>query len=558
MPTRDTDADVQITASGFSTSKLGLRNENKGIPYQEIEPRSSRDWYVCAVNKRTGRLVDVTEALTSGTWTEDLETVVTSGSFSFLNTEDESGHRASHYIRKGTELRTFVRNPKTGKAEEKDRFVVWSIERSSDSVLSVQFYSYEKYLVESSITTLYLKGANAGSPSVGDITKSICREYGIKIGSLPKSRHHVPYFYQESTPILDVLIRLWTLESRATGRKFTIAMKRGKLYIRRKTKKPRSWVLELTSEGAGAGLLQSASHTESLDGMATSVRLWGTKKDYSQSTSDMRRAVVKSKWYTHRRKVALYGRIYVEEVVQGITNQGDINALAKKKLKRLARETWAANASIVGYPYIQAGTAVRIYEPDSGLNGLYWFKNLTHTIDGSGNYTASGDLIRYNYTKELATDPQDLKPDNPNQNSVGGVGSPVNKHTNAIPLNVWRVLRAAARRAGVPESWANSKDLEKLLQHESSFSFTSQNPTSTAYGLFQFLDSTWSTVGIPKSRCVPGALYEGKSTVMIEGIGRMPYWQYWQCVAGLKYIKQRYKSPSKAWQFWKKQSPHWY
>lgn len=556
MATTNLDTDVQIKLSGVSPKSV--RRPKPEDPYKSIYPASSRDWWLCVYNKRTGRLVDVSEAVTSASWTEDLETIVISGSADFSNVIDDNGHRASHYIRKGSELRTFVRNPNTGNAEEKDRFVVWQIERSSDTKLTVQFYSYEKYLADSNVTVLYHKRNSANAPTVGEITKSICKTYGVKIGSLPKSRHRVQYFYQETQPLLDVLIRLWTLESKATGRKFTMSIKRGRLYIRRKTKKPRSWVLELSSQGPEAGILQSASHTESLDGMVTSVRLWGTRKDYSSNTTDTRRAVVKSKWYTQRRKVALYGRIYLEEVVQGVTNQGDIDKQAKKKLKRLARETWGARAELVGYPYISAGQAVRVYEPESGLNGLYWFKNLTHSVGGDGSYSASGELIRYNYTKELATEPTDLKPDNPNQNTVGGVGSPVNKHTNAIPRNVWLVIRAAARRAKVPESWANSKDLEKLLQHESTFSFTAQNRSSTAYGLFQFLDSTWSTVDIPKSRCVPGALYNGQSSVNIEGIGRMPYWQYWQCVAGLKYIKNRYGNPSKAWAVWQKNSPHSY
>jgi SLT domain-containing protein len=75
--------------------------------------------------------------------------------------------------------------------------------------------------------------------------------------------------------------------------------------------------------------------------------------------------------------------------------------------------------------------------------------------------------------------------------------------------------------------------LAEILSHESSFSSTAQNPSSTAYGLFQFLDSTWATVGATKTSD-----------------------PYLQCVAGLKYIKQRYGDPDKAWAFWAQH--HWY
>jgi hypothetical protein len=127
-----------------------------------------------------------------------------------------------------------------------------------------------------------------------------------------------------------------------------------------------------------------------------------------------------------------------------------------------------------------------------------------------------------------------------------------------MPRNVHLALKAAASTAGVPESWADSTELAKLLQKESSFNFKSANPTSTAYGLFQFLDSTWAGTGVSKSWCLPGALYQGKSDINVEGVGRVPYWHFWQCVAGLRYIKNRknYRTPAKAWAFW--QQNGWY
>ena len=71
------------------------------------------------------------------------------------------------------------------------------------------------------------------------------------------------------------------------------------------------------------------------------------------------------------------------------------------------------------------------------------------------------------------------------------------------------------------------------MQHESSWNPTAQNPTSTAYGLFQFLDSTWATVGATKTSD-PSA----------------------QIQAGLAYIAQRYGNPLNAQAFW--QANGWY
>lgn len=77
--------------------------------------------------------------------------------------------------------------------------------------------------------------------------------------------------------------------------------------------------------------------------------------------------------------------------------------------------------------------------------------------------------------------------------------------------------------------------LDQLVDHESSWNPTAQNPTSTAYGLYQFLDQTWATVG--------GSKTSDPSL---------------QSLYGARYIADRYGNPAAAWAFWQAQSPHWY
>lgn len=76
-------------------------------------------------------------------------------------------------------------------------------------------------------------------------------------------------------------------------------------------------------------------------------------------------------------------------------------------------------------------------------------------------------------------------------------------------------------------------DLDWLLTRESGWNPNAQNPTSTAYGLFQFLNGTWGSVGAKKTSD-PRAQLE----------------------AGLKYIKQRYGDVKGARSFWERN--HWY
>lgn len=91
----------------------------------------------------------------------------------------------------------------------------------------------------------------------------------------------------------------------------------------------------------------------------------------------------------------------------------------------------------------------------------------------------------------------------------------------------------AAKNLGVPTSWVTPA-LE-LVARESSFNPNAKNPSSSAKGLFQFLDKTRANYG-----------------------GNNVDWNdpYQQAYAGLRYIKERYGDPVKALEHWDQKK--WY
>lgn len=80
---------------------------------------------------------------------------------------------------------------------------------------------------------------------------------------------------------------------------------------------------------------------------------------------------------------------------------------------------------------------------------------------------------------------------------------------------------AAAYGWSTGQEW---EDLVSLWNQESGWNNLAQNPTSTAYGIAQFLDTTWAAVG--------GSKTSDAST---------------QISLGLLYIKVRYGDPIAAW-----------
>jgi hypothetical protein len=98
---------------------------------------------------------------------------------------------------------------------------------------------------------------------------------------------------------------------------------------------------------------------------------------------------------------------------------------------------------------------------------------------------------------------------------------------------IWDAVYQAFLEAGFnPAEWGATV---QLLNGESGWRPTVANPSSGAFGLFQFLGATQKAYLPDKN---PDPYIQGK--------------------AGMKYIKDRYGSPAEAWEFWQNQSPHWY
>lgn len=97
--------------------------------------------------------------------------------------------------------------------------------------------------------------------------------------------------------------------------------------------------------------------------------------------------------------------------------------------------------------------------------------------------------------------------------------------------------RALGQRMAAAYGWTGAQwsALNALIMGESGWNNNAQNPTSTAYGIGQFLNSTWATVGLQKS---------SDAGTQIAGL--------------LQYVRQSYGDPINALSKWQSRSPHWY
>lgn len=181
---------------------------------------------------------------------------------------------------------------------------------------------------------------------------------------------------------------------------------------------------------------------------------------------------------------------------------------------------------------VQNGKAFGPFEP--GLGGKFQIGvsngHTAGTLLGT-NVESTGNHVRYGKDAHGATDKQfRLHFHIPDDKIVEGAASWDGSGEQASG-NIQQIVKAVAKNYGW-DGGAEWNALYALIQKESSWIPTNKNPHSTAYGLFQFLDSTWGPYG-PKT-----------------SDPRL------QTEYGLKYIRNRYTDPIGAWNFHR--SHNWY
>jgi tape measure domain-containing protein len=139
-------------------------------------------------------------------------------------------------------------------------------------------------------------------------------------------------------------------------------------------------------------------------------------------------------------------------------------------------------------------------------------------VAGSATKLASG---LGDYLKHLAGNVADL---------AGSAASSLGTG-NRNNRSIGKLMAASFGWAG--DQWTS---LDALWMGESGWNQNAKNPTSTAFGIPQFLKTTAAAYGLPY----------GSTDVFA------------QISAGLKYIKDVYGNPSNAYSKWRGRSPHWY
>lgn len=172
---------------------------------------------------------------------------------------------------------------------------------------------------------------------------------------------------------------------------------------------------------------------------------------------------------------------------------------------------WATDVPVILTPAGLAGAPGALGAPGAGMPGS--------TLPGGVNLAALGK--GQNWWQGWAP---------------GSASGPIKGASGMGSGELQNMAHALYLQAGMPA--AEWSAFQQLISNESGWNPTAQNPGSTAFGLGQFLNSTWASVGGSKTS---------------DPMQQLAYI--------FQYLKQRgdyHGSPAAALSLWEARSPHWY
>lgn len=262
--------------------------------------------------------------------------------------------------------------------EDKKRLFVGTIvsrERvNSKGTITIQARDAMNHLLKSKTS----RNFRNSSPEL--ITQSICKEIGIKVGSLAKTGIHIAKYYPKEENAYNIIIGAYRKAMKHTKKKYMPCMDGTKFCVIEKGKE--SGVI-LTS---GTNLL-SASYSDNLDSMINKVKVYNEKGKQVA-------VYEKESWV---KKYGIYQETYEKE--DGVNIKTGANALMKGIEK-------SASVEALGDTKAISGKSIKIQDKGTGLTGVFWIQSDQHTWE-NGQHKMSLELAFKNVMESVSVNQMD-------------------------------------------------------------------------------------------------------------------------------------------------------
>jgi hypothetical protein len=220
------------------------------------------------------------------------------------------------------------------------------------------------------------------------ITREVCRTYGVKVGKLAKGFKRINNLTEMNASPLDVIMKAYKLERNYSGRKFVVRMRGGELQVvaLRRSK---------TMLIVGQALLEATIQRSLRKNLATAAHVRGTTKGAEKKSSSKDKTKKGTKVsklevdVVAKKAAARYGYIHRNISLEDpVNSKTEARKEGKAELVKSMRPLREVTFDHPGISTLFRGDAVKLRLPEMGLTELVYVTGVSHSV-ANGEYTMS-------------------------------------------------------------------------------------------------------------------------------------------------------------------------
>lgn len=204
------------------------------------------------------------------------------------------------------------------------------------------------------------------------IVADVCAAAGVPVGYLEETGYVFDFLPLTEKTLYDMCLIAITETTKATGKKYILKVQKGKVCLFERVKQVHQFVLESN------GNLTDATYSESIEAVRDKVQLMGKDKAGNSIVSTAQDPAL----------IKQYGVLQEYAKHDQAVSKAELDEIAQQMLKDLSAIEKTASVEALGVCGVEAGDAVYIVEPVTGLIGSYFVDSDQHTVQ-NGLHTMS-------------------------------------------------------------------------------------------------------------------------------------------------------------------------
>ena len=303
-----------------------------------------------------GKKRDITNMVKSVSWQGSVEQIARQADINIIHGVNDKNIQSEKVVLRNGDIIQLYEGKNIYEGQ-----VLHTSKQSEDGDIAYNTFDYATHLSNSTASKKY-KNKKAET-----ITRSLCKEFKIKIGKIASTRKPIKKAIYEDTSIYEMIMRSYTKAAKITHQKYIVRMTGKKLNVFKHGEKVHNFTIDDKKN------ITSITYEESAESLVNQVVIYDDK--------GKKIGIVKNA--PSIRQFGIFQGTYTKE--KGVSSKRAARALFTGIEKNITVDVLEGNIDCI------AGNGVKVHDTATGLNALFWIVNDTHTWE-NGTHTMSLEL----------------------------------------------------------------------------------------------------------------------------------------------------------------------